>query len=260
MRFRLSHSDAEDLHGDLWVRLLANEGYVLRSYRGTARIETYLMTIARNLVLDGRRRVHGKWRPSARARRFGLPAIELERLIAHQGFSAAIAIGRVAARWPDADRAALTAFADSIELRMRRIEVGTDALFDQPSSTRSPFQLLADREEARDVESLGRALTGALRSLDEVDRQLVIARYIDGRTVAELATAFGFEQKALYRRFDRLIRRLRCSLENGGFRARDADALVGSDATIRCTVLQRRGEQRPAHRSDLLHLVRSNGD
>ena len=103
MRFRLSHSDAEDLHGDLWVRLLANEGHVLRSYRGTARIETYLMTIARNLVLDGRRRVHGKWRPSARARRFGLPAIELERLIAHQGFSAAIAIGRVAARWPDAE-------------------------------------------------------------------------------------------------------------------------------------------------------------
>jgi RNA polymerase sigma factor (sigma-70 family) len=259
MRFRLSRSDAEDLHGDLWVRLLANEGHVLRSYRGTARIETYLTTIARNLVLDGRRRVHGKWRASARARRFGSPGIELERLIAHQGFSIGAAIGRVAARWPDADRAALTVFADSIERRPRRVEVGTDALFDQPCRTRSPFQILADREEARDGESLGRALSRALLSLDEADRQLVIARYIDGRTVAELASAFGLDQKALYRRFDRLIQRLRSSLENGGFRAREAAALVGADATIRCAVL-RRGEQRRARRSDLLHLVRSNGE
>src|SRR5207253_6568891 len=133
----------------------ANEGHVLRSYRGTARIETYLTTVARNLVLDGRRRVHGKWRPSAGARRFGPPGIELERLIAHQGFSTGVAAGRVFAQWPDADRAALTLFADSVEPRTRRVDVGTDALFDQPSNTRSPFQLLADREAAREVESSG---------------------------------------------------------------------------------------------------------
>src|SRR3954453_24056478 len=103
-RFRLSPADADDLFGDLWVRLLGNDGRVLRSFRKDARIETYLTTIACNLVIDRRRKTGGKWRPSARALR-GRPAVvELERLIVRDGVAADVAVDRVAGARPEACR------------------------------------------------------------------------------------------------------------------------------------------------------------
>jgi RNA polymerase sigma factor (sigma-70 family) len=216
-RFRLSPADAEDLHGDLWVRLLAKRGDVLRKFRRTARIETYLSTIATNIVIDSQRKTKGKWRPTARARREGAAAIELERLISRDGLPPDQAVARLAAEWPDQQRASLACLAQSIVPRMRRHEIGSDALIDCASPEPSPYTVVAEIETTQSAASLRRVLSAALAAFCQTDRDLMVWRYVDRRTVADVAATLRIDQKVLYRRFDRLGKRLRTHLEAGGF-------------------------------------------
>jgi RNA polymerase sigma factor (sigma-70 family) len=227
-RYRLTASDAQDLHGDLWVRLLANQGRVVRDFRRSCRIDTYLTTIATHLLFDSRRRNGGKWSPTARALRLGAGAMELERLIARDGLSPDVALERVASRRPDSERPSLEDLARSILPKPRMSEVGPDALAVVPSSEPSPFDVACSREAARSARSLAEALRTALACLSYADRDLVISRYVDGQTVANLASGYGLDQKALYRHFDRLTQGLKASLEAAGFdRSAVSETLAG---------------------------------
>src|SRR5207244_6212744 len=125
-RHRLTAAEAEDLHGELWVRLLANEGRTLRNFQRMARIETYLVAVATNLLIDRQRQRDGKWRPTARSVRAGVGAIEIERLVVRDGVAPDAAIERVARCRPASERPALARFGQSIVSRVRRSEVGPD--------------------------------------------------------------------------------------------------------------------------------------
>ena len=212
-RFRLSPTAADDLFGDLWVRLLADDGRVLRQFRQDARIETYLTTIACNLVIDRRRKTDGKWRASARALRERPEAAELERLIVRDGIAADMAVECVAGARPEAQRGDLLRYARTVTRKTRPREVASDTLANRPSDAPSPYDVLAARDAATTADAAVAALGAALAPLHEEDRRLLMWRYVDGMTVATLATALRVEHKPLYRRFERLLAQLRASLE-----------------------------------------------
>ena len=231
-RFRLSGADAEDLHGDLWVRLLANDGLVLRGFRHTARIEHFLAAIATNLVIDARRKKQGSWRPSARANRHGAAAIELERLIVRDHLGRDLAVARVMATHPGHEKAALQRLARTLAPRCQRTEVGPEALTDHPAPDPSPYQLAARADAARAASRLSQALARALSSMKRADRDMLQWRYVDGHSVAELSSLLRIDQKALYRRFDRLHRDLKSELEALGFSSQAVREILVSGSDV----------------------------
>ena len=76
------------------------------------------------------------------------------------------------------------------------------------------------------------ALARALAALPSADRLILQLRYWSGHTVARIAVLTGADQKALYRRFDKLSADLRRRLEAEGLSGHALAAVTGrfSDA------------------------------
>lgn len=86
-RAHLNDSDAADAAQDLWVYLLKDGGKKLQRFHGRSAPLTYFVQLAKNALIDIRRRRDGHWRPSACARRLGTYGRELEMLIWRDGFT-----------------------------------------------------------------------------------------------------------------------------------------------------------------------------
>ena len=84
-RHRLPPQDRQELLSIFWTHLAKDDYRVLRQFRGSSGIATYLRTVIDRVVLDMRTSSWGKWRPSARARRLGAPAEAFERLVIRDG-------------------------------------------------------------------------------------------------------------------------------------------------------------------------------
>ena len=84
-RHRLPPQDRQELLSIFWTHLAKDDCRVLRQFRGSSGIATYLRTVIDRVVLDMRTSSWGKWRPSARARRLGAPAEAFERLVIRDG-------------------------------------------------------------------------------------------------------------------------------------------------------------------------------
>src|SRR6185436_14297404 len=80
-RARLTPDDAEDLASALKLRLIEDDYAVLRKFEGRCALSTYVASIAHRLFVDDWMHVHGRWRPSAEAKRLGDAAVLLEGLL-----------------------------------------------------------------------------------------------------------------------------------------------------------------------------------
>lgn len=228
-RYRLSPCDMDDLQSEVWVKLLARRGRILRKLRAVSHVETYLARVAANLVLDRQNAERGKWRPSAAVRRAGTDAVLIDRLMTRDGMSSDavdewLRCARPAAR-PASDLAALIARADR---RPRRF-IGIDGLSELASTERSPFDASCRSESARDRARVKGALARALQRLPARDRELLIERYARRTTVAEIAARAGVEAKPLYRYFGTLLRNIRQELAEAGVDRAVALRLLADD-------------------------------
>jgi DNA-directed RNA polymerase specialized sigma24 family protein len=154
----------------------------------------------------------GKWRPSAAARRLGDTAEQLERLLHRDGCAIDEAVGYLCARQghlePDAVRRLALALPPRVPRAVQLAQVQpTTVDFDDPVEARAQ----ADRRAARRA-----GLASALKRLERTDRSLVFLRYRKQLTVQHIAQREAVDPKALYRRFDRILLRLRRQLEVDG--------------------------------------------
>jgi RNA polymerase sigma factor (sigma-70 family) len=236
-RFRLTSSDENELQSALWIRLLADSGLALRRFHGRAKIETYLVRIAGNLVLDQRSKLWGRWRPSAKATRHGAAAIQLERLIVCNGMSCDVALQCLDGMDPQVPRAVLEDLAASLKPRARRERVSVDALANYPSPEPSPLEVAETHDEARSSVSLSRTLGALVNALEPQDRNLLVWRFFDNRPIVEIARELAVEPRVLYRRCNMLLGRLRESLDAAGFDASSAESVLARvDGTFRFQV------------------------
>src|SRR5687767_2226546 len=86
-RARLSKEDAEDLGSRLKERLIENDYAVLAKFGGRCSLATYVTSIAYRLFVDEWMHTHGRWRPSAEARRLGEGAMLLEKFLLRDAMS-----------------------------------------------------------------------------------------------------------------------------------------------------------------------------
>src|SRR5262249_31777663 len=109
------------------------------------------------------------------------------------------------------------------------IECGRPApgsgLHAEPAAAQSADEPLRRKEIERRRRMALHALKSALAALPAKDR--LIARLLGEVPIAEIARMVGLDQKALYKRKDKILRRLREALESAGVSAEDVADILG---------------------------------
>lgn len=229
-RHCLDRDARDELRSRVHLRLLDDEQRVLRRFSGGCRLSTYLGCVVQNVARDYRTERWGRWRHSAAAERAGVVAVQLETLRDRDGFSLDETIEILRA---------------NRGVRLGRQEVAELAARLPPRATRREEQFeratgLAGSESAngkmrvtesrKTLRATGDALREALRELPVEDRLILRMHYESGLTIASIASALGLEQRPLYTRRDRCLRRLRQALEQRGLEAGDVLAALGWSA------------------------------
>ena len=223
----LRGADAEDFASTVKLRFIENDYEVLGRFEGRSSLPTYVTAVVQRLYLDFQAARFGKWRPSAEARRLGPVALRLETLLYRDGltFEEAHEVlrtdhGRIESRE--------TLFDLSLRLP-RRVSRKHASTSEREIPDRGAAPSAAEHAERAIVaERTFGALRKALACLAARDR-IVLRMHVEGGvTVADVARALGEDQKALYRKRDALLKRLRIDLEADGIHSRDVQELLAT--------------------------------
>lgn len=223
---RLTVDPCQEFSAWVRLRLLENESAILRKFGGRSSPRTFLMTVVQRLYLDWRNKEWGKWRPSTAARRAGTIAIELERLVLRDRLPFEEAVEHLRSRGVAVSRAQCDAVWAELPRRpARRPE--SDAELANAAAPAGVDALAEDDQRARAARA-GAALAEAIAELDATEHLIMRLRFQDGFTVARIAQLTGQDQKALYRRIEQLLTRLREALLARGVSASQITDLLGS--------------------------------
>lgn len=209
---RMQREDVDDFRQSVHLRLVERNYEIFRRFAGRSSMKTYLTVVVRRLLLDWQNQTMGKWRPSAAARRLGDTAVHLDRLLHRDGCSIEEAVGYIRARQADADAGTIRRLALALPPR-----VPPAVRLAHAHATVAHFRdPLEERAHAAHVAARRSALARALRRLERGDRSLIFLRYRKQLTVQHIAQRRAEDAKALYRRFDRILLRLRSQLAADG--------------------------------------------
>ena len=226
-RWRFTADQAEDFDSLVKLHLIRRDYRVLRRFRGRSQLTTYLTQVVTNLARDQQAKAKGRFRPSKIAKRLGVEAIELERLIYREARGYEEAIEIVMRNRPRATRDELESLIARLPVRFPRRTVPLEALD-------RPWLVVADESE-QTVESpraqrrLRECLAEVAASLSSEDRKILRLRFVEGCTVAEVARRLGLDQRSLYPRCMRILGAMRDRLERRGFSWQEVSGVVGWD-------------------------------
>ena len=230
----MSPEETEDFTAWVRMKLFENDYKILRDFHGGSELKPYLAAVVARQFAAYWRAQRGRWRPSAQAKRLGQLAMELERLVWHDGYTLREAAEklRTAGRTTDSD-AELARLLDKLPHRdpLRPVEVEPKWLEGISGPSQPDEGVDADEAKARRKQMLD-ALARAMGHLDEEDQLIFRMHFAEGYTLADVARALGLKQKPLYRRVERLRFRLRKLLESEGVRSDDVRGLLyGAEET-----------------------------
>ena len=190
---RLSAADAQDFAQSVHLRMLERRYEAFDRFDGRSSLRSYLTVVVTRLLLDWRNALYGKWRPCAVARRLGPAAIELDRLINRDGYSADEA-AELLQRESRSSAAQLRDLADRLPRRGPRrflsdafLKSVTADVFIDPIEAREA-QIAATRSSL--------ALARACRRLAPEERRMIALRYQRSMSVQEIGEAPARESQA----------------------------------------------------------------
>jgi len=216
-RNHLSAADAEDFASHVKLKLVENNYAIFRKFQGRSSLCTYLTVVIQRIFLDYRIKAWGKWRPSAEARRAGPAAVLLEQLIIRDGhtYDEACEVMATNHRVP-IERPELERLVVTFPVRSRRRFESDHVLSDLPATGTAADASLAEWHRRELAARFSEALGHLMCRFEKQDQLIIALRFEDGRRLADIARLLGLDQKALYRRFERLLRELRAGLEAEG--------------------------------------------
>jgi RNA polymerase sigma factor (sigma-70 family) len=210
-------ADADDVLSEVTLHLIKSDFHVLRSWQGRAKLSTYLTVVAYRVIEDlARRRPCGRWRASEQAKRLGPVAVEIEAVHYrdHRSWEETLREITVVRRYK-LSREEFHNIAQRLPVRVApRVEC--DIGLDLQSECATPEYEASAKELSQEGDRVACTLSGLVNALDSEDRFVLHMLYWKGVTVAALARMLGVEQKALYRRRDRLLLQLRTDLGVAG--------------------------------------------
>lgn len=214
--------EAEEFASEARMKVIATNYAVVRKYRGTSTLCTYLSVVVQNWFKDYRNHRWGKWRPSAEATRLGKLAVKLEELLWKDNLSLAEACETLLAnRDLRISRRELEELAARLPTRPRRHFEGEDSLHALPATTGSPEERLLAKEGREALTRAAAALERALDALPDEDRLILRLSYEQDFKVADIARYLCLDQKGLYRRIEKIRDRLKDRLQAEGVRWED---------------------------------------
>jgi RNA polymerase sigma factor (sigma-70 family) len=246
-RYRVSAADQADFEAAVFLKLIEDDYAVFRRFEGRSGLQTFLSSVVHRFLLDRRNSEWGKWRPSSQARRLGDAAVQLERLTVRDGVPSCEAVATLA-HHPGVNMSSTELHALEAQLpprvpRRRPVEIPeTLAAHAQERSDRA----LEQRDAARQASRVRSALVVALASLHRDDRRLLRKRFHEGHSLAAIARATGADQKALYRRFERILGQIRGQLESMALTGATVVPLLGHEAVHLGALLERSNPDRPS--------------
>jgi RNA polymerase sigma factor (sigma-70 family) len=225
VRRGLRGADAEDFGSTVKIRLIENDYEVLAKFQRRSSLKTYLTTVINHIYLDFQVQRFGKWRPSAQAKRLGPIAIRLERLMYRDGLSFDEACNVLLSDTRVGEtRDALLAIAQQLPDRRTRGQPVATASGALDGGVAAVEQAERQRLAERTLAIIRRTLAG----LPARERMFLRLHFESDFSVAEAARVLGFDQKALYRRKESILKLLRDELEREGISKEDAHELVSN--------------------------------
>jgi RNA polymerase sigma factor for flagellar operon FliA len=205
-------AEADDFAGWIKVKLIEDDYAAIRRFRGDAKLTTYLASVITRQLYEYQRERGGRWRPSAAAVRLGPPAPDLEALVYRDRYTLAQAGEKLRTGGrtglSDIDLARLLARLPS-RGPLRPVQVAPDHALPQAEASQRADDRVVASEADRFREKVTDALARVMDRLEPEDRMLARMHFGEGRSLAEVARTLRLDQKPLYRRVDRLRRRLR---------------------------------------------------
>jgi RNA polymerase sigma factor (sigma-70 family) len=232
-RHHLARAEEEEFAAEVKLALIDRDYEVLARFEGRSSLRTYLVTVVQRLFLDYRRRLWGKWRPSAEAERRGAAAVRLEVLLYRDGLTLDEAVETLRTNFAVTEtREALAELARALPARVSRRPAGEEEMAALPApETSSPEAQLESGSLAARAQAL---LAQALSAESARDRIVLRMRFEDGLSVADVARTLRLDQKKLYRDLEGLFGRLRKWLEDGGLRWDEARRLIETGSCHLC--------------------------
>ena len=225
---RLSADDGDEFCSWARLRLLEDDGAILRKFQGLSSIKTFLVTVIQRLFLDWRIKEWGKWRPTTEARRLGPVAIELERLVLRDGIDFEQAAETLVSKGTALSREECDRIWSGLPRRPGRQRTGEQSLDVLPAPKKhDPIEV---DEQVISAARAREALANALPALAPQEQLIIRLRFQDGFTVARIAQLLGEEQKPMYRRIEQILGRLRASLAAASVTADEVRELFGNPA------------------------------
>jgi RNA polymerase sigma factor (sigma-70 family) len=216
-RHRLTSTEADDFCSEVNLKIIENNYAVLGCFQGRSSLRTYLTTVIQRLFLDYRRKLWGKWRPSAEAQRRGPLALRLEILLYREGlnFDEALETMRTNFACPES-REALAELAHALPQRISRRAATEESeeLAAIPAGELASPEVQA--EGASTVARIQESIREAMEALAPQDRIVLRMRFEDDISVADIARTLHLDQKRLYRHIEELLDGFRKSLESRG--------------------------------------------
>lgn len=211
----LPPEDAEDFEQTVMLKVVERKFDIFLQFRGLSSLRTYLRVVVARRLLDWQNQRYGKWRPSAAAVRLGEHAVALDRLINRDGYTVDQAVAIVETRRGAPSARTLQRIAAQVPRRLRPRRMLTGSIPHEPVlDFDDPLQ--ADERERHEAQ-LHATLAVAVARLSSDDRRLLALRYEQERSVREVADMINTDAKALYRRYERLLRGLGRTLAEHGF-------------------------------------------
>jgi len=213
-RHHLSATDADDFSSYVTLRMVEDDYQVFSQFQGRASLRTYLTVVIQRMLLDYRVRAWGRWRPSAEAKRCGPLAIRLEELLVRDGCLLDEAYEVLKTNHGlTVTRDELERLAARLPARAPRRFESDDALATMASDDRAADEIAKENDRQELAARVSHVLRGVMAGLSQEDQLILVLRFEDGRTVAEIAATLRLESKALYRRVEKLLGRFREGLE-----------------------------------------------
>jgi RNA polymerase sigma factor (sigma-70 family) len=220
--------DADDACSWVKLRLIENDYGVLAKFRGESSLANYLAVVLAMQVREYRVSQWGRWRPSAAAQARGAIAVRLETLTRRDGLSVQQAAEMMrTGRETEMSVGDLARLAAELPNRVapRPHLVNADTVppaADDRQADSEVLQQQADREHA----TIRTVLSKALAGLEPEEQVILRMRFWHGLSIADIARGLSRPAKPLYRKMEKLLFKLRDSLEAAGISGERFRALL----------------------------------
>ena len=244
-RHHLSASDTEEFTSTVHLKLIEKNFAILQKFEQRSNLATYLTTVVERLYLDFCISRWGKWRPSAAARRKGVVAVELERLMARDGltFTEAVGILHTNHRVTES-REELLAILESLPVRPVRKFAGEEELALVASGGGADDVAFSEIDDKGLVERVEKGLAIAIGRLTAREQLLLKMHFVEELPIAQIGRALGEEPKPLYRRMLQIMTTLKEELARQGIDHTLVTRVIGHPGLVLGAIFAHQPDQR----------------